>query len=670
MTIKQRIDKFVKKYPEPYQFKIELRWSRKDGLHRKKYFEGNKSGKRRWSDAHFVTSTGRDFIVQHYRYDEKLGLLELAFAHFDCHVPKKDENRRWEYGYRYFIPKDTRDLYDINGKQWNYTYSRITYDAYCSSPSVFAQNFSCLAYVREMFQNEFFEFAGNNLQTSSSWCKYITKGSSPWMLSCWFEYTPKQRTTGKVQKSIDELTAKELKLSDKAKRIIMSKFEDSDYHKKYAWFDLDNRVFRCYVETVDGMLEDKRVYLVDKSKPIVATITPSGEWVTNGSFTDNQFNFQIVNLQDVFKLPYHDYLKKIVVDNATVYRIVSAMKHPEIEQFTNMGLTNIADKLYRTERFAGTITEIFGKPNKKKAVLARYNINKKQAKYVNDLMNQSNSWYYHNSYKECCIANIKEYMGVDNVASLNDDTFMKYCNFVKDLDWSDRREIKNLSEDIRQKTVLKLCNMREKHESAVRVFFDTLRSFNSLAATNRPNVDVYTIKSYGELVRLHDTCVELKRLQDEERRRLYNMAEAERHALLEKKMAKLDEERSKFNYSDDNFTIRLPEKLSEIVNEGSALRHCVAGYTNNHAEGHTTIMFLRRNSDPTTSFYTIEIRNDNTISQIHGFGNKWLGNNPEAIPTVMRWLRENNLYCSDQILLSTATGYFAGNAAYVEKPII
>jgi hypothetical protein len=148
------------------------------------------------------------------------------------------------------------------------------------------------------------------------------------------------------------------------------------------------------------------------------------------------------------------------------------------------------------------------------------------------------------------------------------------------------------------------------------------------------------------------------------------MKEAERHAALEKKMAKLDEERSKFNYSDDNFTIRLPEKLSEIVNEGSSLRHCVAGYVDNHAQGRTTIMFLRRNDDPTTSFYTIEIRNDNTIQQIHGFGNRWLGNNPEAIPTVMRWLRENNLYCSDQILLSTATGYCAGNAAYVEKPII
>ena len=41
MTIKQRIDKFVKKYPEPYQFKITLSWSRKDGEHEKVYFPKN-----------------------------------------------------------------------------------------------------------------------------------------------------------------------------------------------------------------------------------------------------------------------------------------------------------------------------------------------------------------------------------------------------------------------------------------------------------------------------------------------------------------------------------------------------------------------------------------------------------------------------------------------------
>ena len=78
--IKTRIDKFIKKYPEPYQFKITLNWTRKDGNHSKTYFPNNESGRNIYYEDNFYTKTGREFIVQHYRYDEKLGLLELAYA--------------------------------------------------------------------------------------------------------------------------------------------------------------------------------------------------------------------------------------------------------------------------------------------------------------------------------------------------------------------------------------------------------------------------------------------------------------------------------------------------------------------------------------------------------------------------------------------------------------
>lgn len=670
--IKTRIDKFIKKYPEPYQFKITLNWERKDGRHSKTYFPNNDSGVTSYwcRDNHFVTRTGRDFIAQHYRYDEKLGLLELAYAVFDCHVPKQGENRRWKYGYRYFIPKDTRELYDVDGKQRVYYFSRTTYDGRAHDPYRFAQQFAAIPYCSNMWHKEFMEFAGNNLQTNSSYITHIRKNDYPYVLQYWFQYVPKTRTTGKVQKRIDELVKKELELSDDARETIASKFGTDRYTSKYAWFDLDNKVFRCFIESADDIFEDKRVYLDDKGKVVVATINPDNEWVTNRSFTENQFNFQIINIQDVFKLPYCNYLKTLVKKHATVFRIASSIKHPEIEQLTNMGLLNIADRLYHAVHFAETAKAMFGEPNKKKNVLAKYNINKKQAEYANEKMAQEAKSHYYHSDVYNVIAGIKTFFHIDNIASLDYDTFVKYYEFVADLDWCGRRTIRDIPIEVRQKVINKLCNMYVKHNNVLSVFSDTVAAYRYLNADNRPNVDVYALKSYEELVRLHDTVIELKRLEDEERRRLYDMAEAERHAILEKKMAKLDEERSKFNYSDADFTIHLPEKLSEIVNEGNSLRHCVGGYTQDHAEGHTTIMFLRRNDDPTTSFYTIEIRNDNSIQQIHGFGNKWLGNNPEAIPTVMRWLAANNLRCSDEILLSTAKGYHSGGAPLVKKPII
>ena len=211
--------------------------------------------------------------------------------------------------------------------------------------------------------------------------------------------------------------------------------------------------------------------------------------------------------------------------------------------------------------------------------------------------------------------------------------------------------------------------LQTRQDNALQVYVDTISSYRSINAANRPQIDVYNIKTYSELIRLHDACVEIKRIEEAELRRLWSMQEAESQKVLEKKMEKLDKERIKWNYSDDKFSIRLPSKLSEIVSEGSLLHHCVGGYTQRHASGETTIMFLRKNSEPDISFYTIEVRNNNIV-QIHGFGNKWLGNNPEAIPTVMRWLRANQFTCSDQILLSTAKGYSSGNAPLVAKPKI
>ena len=63
------------------------------------------------------------------------------------------------------------------------------------------------------------------------------------------------------------------------------------------------------------------------------------------------------------------------------------------------------------------------------------------------------------------------------------------------------------------------------------------------------------------------------------------------------------------------------------------------------------------------------MNNDKRIVQIHGFGNRWLGNNQEAIPTVVRWLRKNDIKCDNSILTCTAIGYGRVDN-YIEMPIV
>ena len=63
------------------------------------------------------------------------------------------------------------------------------------------------------------------------------------------------------------------------------------------------------------------------------------------------------------------------------------------------------------------------------------------------------------------------------------------------------------------------------------------------------------------------------------------------------------------------------------------------------------------------------MNNAKEIVQIHGRYNRWLGNNPEAIPTVIRWLRKNGIKCRDEILTCKSTGYGSINE-YVPMPVV
>lgn len=79
-----------------------------------------------------------------------------------------------------------------------------------------------------------------------------------------------------------------------------------------------------------------------------------------------------------------------------------------------------------------------------------------------------------------------------------------------------------------------------------------------------------------------------------------------------------------FGYTGETFFIRAPYCAAEIIAEGQALRHCVAGYADRHCEGRTVILFLRRVDAPDTPLYTIEMDpvSGTQLRQLHGKGNK------------------------------------------------
>ncbi len=76
----------------------------------------------------------------------------------------------------------------------------------------------------------------------------------------------------------------------------------------------------------------------------------------------------------------------------------------------------------------------------------------------------------------------------------------------------------------------------------------------------------------------------------------------------------------KLSFSSDNYLIRPPKDMKELLNEGSSLNHCVGTYADRVARHETTILFIRAADHPENSFYTLEFRNGKIV-QCRGFRN-------------------------------------------------
>lgn len=80
----------------------------------------------------------------------------------------------------------------------------------------------------------------------------------------------------------------------------------------------------------------------------------------------------------------------------------------------------------------------------------------------------------------------------------------------------------------------------------------------------------------------------------------------------------------RFRWQKDGLIIVPVKEAKELYTESLMLRHCVKTYAPNVAHGTTEIMFIRKEDDPDTPFYTLELKNKKVI-QVRGLHNR----NPE-----------------------------------------
>ena len=91
------------------------------------------------------------------------------------------------------------------------------------------------------------------------------------------------------------------------------------------------------------------------------------------------------------------------------------------------------------------------------------------------------------------------------------------------------------------------------------------------------------------------------------------------------------------NFEWEGLKIVCPSEPADVISEGQKLHHCVGGYVNRIARGDCLILFVRRCSDLTEPFYTVELR-DGEVTQLKGMSNA--DATPEVQAFVNRWERE------------------------------
>ena len=172
-------------------------------------------------------------------------------------------------------------------------------------------------------------------------------------------------------------------------------------------------------------------------------------------------------------------------------------------------------------------------------------------------------------------------------------------------------------------------NICEYMPYRLRTYIDYLYMYSTIRSENS-RMRIY-LSSYEDVSTYHDAAVALYNLK---RNQYLNEA-------FVRNLKKV--ERLSYEKDDSEFVVVIPEKADDLGEEGAALRHCVKSYIDKVANGMTNIVFIRRKNAKDTPFFTVEVDNDKTIRQAHGFCNCNANTVEGLTEFIEKWAKEKKL---------------------------
>ena len=606
-----------------------------------------------------VTSAKKEIFSYYGKYHKEIDALEIASVVMKGNRAKDGEKRTWEYtdinNERYFLFKNGEAIKGFSYLQKDGKFYDKTLRHWLQSD------------LRQNIHNRYFD--------GQALAFFGFKATEEWLTEeiFWIPYR-----VGYWYKKVAERPVKE----NSVKKALMESEELVDFSNEYLFslFKVSDSGVVC-VPYKDGVLiryytsskylpqklsykEKYRFFFNEKEEFILKK--SSDKWVScaaNNCYQSCSAE-HIVNFNELRKVKRIDRCVDVLLNNeflnkdSFIINLIYTLKYPIVEKLGKAGYkylmskmiwspaTLLRDKFETTPKKTGTLYENLG-------------MNKIQLKILEQFRDP-----YKNTFPS--IKFIKQ-IGGDDVIHWDEKKSRKIFKFASQAGtWSGlalrenylgapdcvRYARKNfVPTDQDRKNLKNLINIQYKNPviNVVEMFRDTVRTMCYRVHEILPNMNPFEAKTLRDLQWMHDQYT--------------NIANAQRYNNLKKdgQWDKFNKKRiEKYEKIGDEFEIIVPREPGDIINEGASLSHCVGSYLESVASGYTTILFLRKISDPDKSFYTIEV-NDSRIVQIHGNHNRWLGNNPEAIQFVINWLKDVQVRCSLRILFNLGQGYSGSN---------
>lgn len=481
---------------------------------------------------------------------------------------------------------------------------------------------------------------------------------------------------------------KQRPISNSTKKLLTYELPERSYTESTIEFDiLDDKyaVFRLfkserifdrntfmYVSTGTNK-EVVRIFIDNKGKVSIMENTLNGYRIVGKSFSSIVYfydddDLRSINFEKLLEwkpIKWNIEMFDNIERNSFVFlkNLILVLRHPIIEKLYKSGYKELAKQCMRYgDEVISNLKKTFmlDKINERKgSVYKILGVNK-------ELLSRVESIDYYSSSRR--IKDMKQIFGRTDITDLSAETIELYLAGLKNIGWHywgaiidmGQWQMRNLTDEERH-LIEKLFRLEMKEPGAVRTYLDAKDIYRRLFDINRPEIDFTDFKNLEDIIVLHDNLLALEQADRAERNRLYALREEERRAEYKKKFDKLQEDRiEKFESHGEKYSIVVPKSLAEITSEGMSLSHCVGSYLESHAQGNTNIVFLRKNDEIDTPFYTIEVNPQNYIVQIHGKHNRWLGNDPDAISFVWKWIKDRGFKCEKYKLLNTGTGYGKG----------